>query len=104
MAPARKKKSLLGWEGRTGSGSRGNCSPKGKAFLKEGGRVGTLDGFNGGSVCLFFPGGESDTRDRPDELAKGLEVGGRRLGSAAKCHVMHLKRSWRSQDREALTP
>lgn len=60
-APGQRKKSSLRWEGRTGSGSQGNDAPEGKAFPKGGGRVGMLEGLNGGSVCSFFPGEESGT-------------------------------------------
>lgn len=67
-APTQKEKSLLRWEGRTGSGSQGNYALKGKACLK-GGRVGMLDGFNGRLVCLFFPEEESDSSTRTDTMS-----------------------------------
>lgn len=59
-----------------------------------------------GVRLLVFPWGGKryKHRDRPDELAKTLEMGSRRLGSTVECNVILLKRSWTSQDRETLSP
>lgn len=53
--PEIKKSSVL-WEGRTGSGSRGNDARKGQVFLNGGGRVGMLDACNGGPFACISLG------------------------------------------------
>lgn len=72
VPPAKSRGHSFAGKGGQVASSQGNQAAEGKAFLKEGGRVGMLDGLTGGPVCLFFPwGGKGyEQRERPGELAK----------------------------------